>query len=221
MNRIHILFIVFLACQPKEKPASDPKTYKSDTVVVTVDMNETLAGSAYRKRATGYFLMINNDSSIYMPSFTESNEGKVSLMLGLHPLLTYQEQMEQLHVLLPAAAKTYNFDSLNGIYLGRLVQTGDLVIDITNEYLTAFKGYGSTATTEYKKIEDFLTDSKLGRDMNELFKPYGLEVTGTSVEKVFFTSLHKYIKIDSAQHTIIPEKILDCMTWVELGKLAD
>lgn len=223
MKPIYIIFLILLACQAKEKVSSDPQILEPDTVIVKIDLNEELAGSAYRKRATGYFLMVDDDSSLYVPAFAESKEGRVSLMLGLYPLLTYQEQLEQLRALLPSAVKEYNFDSLGGVYVGRLVQTGDLAIDITNEYLDEFGGYGSTATSEYSDIANFLSRSKLGRDMNSLFAPYGLEVVGASVEKVFFTELHESIKIDSARHkgTKIPEQILDGMTWVELGPSDD
>ena len=219
---IFALLLVAMACQSKDKPTtlteSLPK--EPDTLVLRFDVNEELAGSAYRNKATGYLLVVDQDSTLFFPAFTKAkNDGRVNLILGLHPSLTFGEQMNQLQTILPYAAKDYNFDSLSSIYVGRLVQTGDLAIRVTGEYLDAFDGYGSTATSEYDTIASFLVTSQLGRDFNQLFAPYDLNVIGTSVEKVFFTSLNKSIKIDSSLHIDYPEKILDAMVWLKLDKV--
>ncbi|MEP2026079.1 MAG: hypothetical protein ABJH98_19970 [Reichenbachiella sp.] len=216
----YALLILMWACQPKNKPEiSSPEPTVPDTLVLRFDVNEELAGSAYREKATGYLLVVDGDSTLFFPAFTKSKKyGRVNLILGLHPSLTYHQQMKQLKTILPYAAKDYNFDSLSGVFVGRLVQTGDLAIQVTNEYLEAFDGYGSTATTQYDTIASFLATSKLGRDFNKLFDLYGLTAVGTSVEKVFYTEMHESIKIDSAQHSQWPEKILDAMTWVKLGQ---
>lgn len=216
---IFILFIILSACQTKESSQSQTAVVEPDTVVLRFDVNEELAGSVYREKATGYLLVVDQDSTLYFPAFTKSkSEGRVGLILGLHPSLTYGEQLQQLQAILPYAARDYNFDSLSGIYLGRLVQTGDLAIQVTNEYLEAFDGYASTATTQYDTIASFLTSSKLGRDFNKLFTPHGLKVVGTSVEKVFYTEIYESIKIDSALHSQFPDKVLDAMVWVRLEK---
>ena len=216
MRSIAILLLILSACQTKPEAVNKISTSQPDTVIATVDLQQELAGSAYRQRATGYFLVIDGDSSLYRPAFTESNEGRVSLMLGLHPLLPYDEQLAQLETLLPHAARSYALDSLHSVFMGRLVQTGDLAIDITKEYLVEFNGYGSTATTEYSVIADFLAHSRLGRDLDQVFSPYRLKVSGTSIEKVFFTEPYLSGPIDSARYAAgeIPEKVLDCMTWV-------
>lgn len=212
---------LLLACQPKEKPATttEEEPVVSDSLILRFDVNKELAGSAYRNKATGYLLVVDQDSTLFFPAFTQSKDaGRVSLILGLHPSLTYHTQMTQLQAILPQAAKDYNFDSLSAVYVGRLVQTGDLAIQVTNEYLKAFDGHGSTATTEYATIASFLASSQLGKDFDQLFAPYDLEVTGTSVEKVFYTEMYESITIDSARHTQFPEKVLDAMVWVKLGK---
>lgn len=221
MKQILALLLLSTSCIPHEQSNTASQTIELDTLVAKIDMNDILSGSAYRKRATGYYLIINGDSSIYLPTLTESKEGKLSLMLGLQPKHTYQQQLDQLALILPYAAKEYNFDSLNGIYVGRLVQTGNLVIDITNEYLDTFGGYGSTATTEYNKIADFLAQSRLGQDINELLRPYALEVKSASVEKVFFTGYHPSVKLDSTRYKNqkLPKRLLDCMTWLTIGKM--
>ncbi|SMD34691.1 hypothetical protein SAMN04488029_2140 [Reichenbachiella faecimaris] len=221
MKPIYVILFLLCTCQPKDKQAvtTTAEPTPSDTLVLRFDVNQELAGSAYREKATGYLLVVDGDSTLFFPAFTKAkNEGRVNLILGLHPSLTFGEQMQLLQAILPYAAKDYSFDSLSSIYIGRLVQTGDLAIQITNEYLEAFGGYGSTATTEYDTIASFLATSKLGRDFNKLFAPYHMTVAGTSVEKVFYTELHKSIKIDSVLHNQFPEKVLDAMTWVKLER---
>ncbi|WP_422360999.1 hypothetical protein [Reichenbachiella sp.] len=213
------VFIFLTSCQSKESKQTQSTASQSDTIVLRFDVNEELAGSAYREKATGYLLVVNQDSTLYFPAFTKSKkDGRVGLILGLHPSLTYAEQMQQLQVILPYAARDYNFDSLSGVYVGRLSQTGDLAIQVTNEYLDNFGGYVSTATTAYDTIASFLATSQLGRDFNKLFAPYDVSVVGASVEKVFYTEIYGPIKIDSAQHAQFPEKVLDAMTWVRLEK---
>lgn len=219
MTKISCAFLLLLfACQSKEPSQTKTRANKPHTFVLRFDVNEELAGSAYREKATGYLLVVKNDSTLFFPAFTKSKEGRVNLILGLHPSLTYHKQMHQLQSILPYAARDYNFDSLSSIYVGRLIQTGDLAIQVTNEYLDTFDGYASTATTEYDTIASFLSNSQLARDFNKLFAPYGLEAAGTSIEKVFFTEMNESIKLDSTLHEQYPAKILDAMTWVRMGK---
>ncbi|MEO9965790.1 MAG: hypothetical protein ABJF11_08380 [Reichenbachiella sp.] len=221
MKNIFLLFLVLSACQSKNNLEIESTSQVPEYSIFSIDVNDQLAGSAYRKRATGYQLITLLDSSLFIPSFSESNEGAVSIRLSLHPQLTYEKQLDQMRLILPVAAKAYNLDSLRGIYLGRLVQSGDLAIEVTIEYLQIFGGYASTATTEYEKIGVFLSKSKLGQDWNEILQPYGLQVTGASVEKVFYTRPYGPIKIDSSRYSNIeiPDQLLDCMTWLEIRKL--
>ncbi|WP_420580418.1 hypothetical protein [Reichenbachiella sp.] len=223
LKPIYALLIFLWACEPKEKSiqesTNEAAPVETESVILRFDVNEELAGSSYREKATGYLMVLDGDSTLFFPAFTKGKkDGRVSLILGLHPSLTYHEQMRQLKTILPYAAKDYNFDSLSGVYIGRLVQTGDLAIQVTNEYLNTFGGYASTATTEYDTIASFLAASQLGQDFNTLFAPYDITVVGTSVEKVFYTEMYGSIKIDSTLHAQFPDKVLDAMTWVRLAK---
>lgn len=223
LKPIYALLILLWACEPKEKSTEESTNeatpVETESIILRFDVNEELAGSAYREKATGYLMVLDGDSTLFFPAFTKGKkDGRVNLILGLHPSLTYHQQMRQLKTILPYAAKDYNFDSLSGVYVGRLVQTGDLAIQVTNEYLEAFDGYASTATTQYDTIASFLATSQLGQDFNKLFDPYDITVVDTSVEKVFYTELHESITIDSTLHTQFPDKVLDAMVWLKVGK---
>ncbi len=83
------------------------------------------------------------------------------------------------------------------------------------------KNFGTnTELVDYKTMKQFFIDSKLGNDLNSVFKQYSIKVADVSLEKLFFTTKKNLywaskIEIDS---TFVPEKIIDCITWVELKK---
>lgn len=214
-----VFSLVWLLCSCSS--SGQFETIASDTLIVKQKITDELAGSAYRKRATSYFLVVKGDSSDHRLVFTESQiKGQVSLVLDFGSRLTYEEHLNQLRMLLSEAAQDYNFDSLGTVYVGRLINTGSLAIDITEEYLAVFGDSGSSTTTTYPEIAAFITQSKLGRDIDELFRPYGLYVSGASVEKVFFTPLTKPLAIDTTRdrRTNTPDRLLDAITWISLKK---
>lgn len=70
---------------------------------------------------------------------------------------------------------------------GRLVQNGDLAIEITKEYKQKHKTF-KNLFINYNKFEKFLVTSKLGRDLESVFKPYWIAVKSVSIEKLFLTT---------------------------------
>jgi len=193
-----------------------------DTIVGSKTITDEIAGSAYRKRAIGYFVIINKDTSDYTCILTESKDGgNVGIDLHIPYLkasMSYSQRLAELKILLPSAAKDFNFDSLRGISFGRLVLSGDLAIDVTKQY---FQKFGTSDKLEsYTTVGQFLKESKLGTDLNILFKPYSISVDKVSIEKLFLTSrqdLYWASKIET-DTTKVPDKILDCITWATLTK---
>lgn len=120
--------------------------------------------------------------------------------------------------ILTRAEKEYNFDSISSISLGRLILNGDLAVDLTNNY---YQKFGTNSKLEsYSNVRSFLKESKLGADMNDLFKPYSISVDDVSIEKLYFTSRKELLlasKIETDTLTI-PYKILDCIVWIRLTK---
>ena len=171
-----------------------------------------------------YFIIVNNDTSDFMPIFTESKDDNV---IGINLNLPYSkhtktfvQRLSELKLILPLASKEFNFDSLKSMSIGRLILTGDLAVDITKEYKKKFGDIERIRTADYQRISDFLLESKLTSDFNELFKPYSISVETISIEKVFFTTkseLLNYSKLDK-DTTEIPVKILDCITSIRLRK---
>jgi len=192
----------------------------ADTIVGSKTMIDEIAGSAYLKRAIGYFVIVGKDTSEYTCIFTESKDGgKVGIDMNISyfkPAMTYQQRLAELRTILPKAAKDFILDSRTSISFGRLILSGDLAVEVTKQYR---QRYGSTNRLEsYTAVAHFLKESMLGTDLNMLFKPYSMTVDKISIEKLFFTSrkeLYWASKIE-ADTLAIPDRILDCSVWVKM-----
>ena len=227
-NLLLIIFSVIIFCfcsnQNGQKENSETKIKIDQNIKTTIgkkNITNEIAGSAYRKRATGYFAISKSDTSGFMPIFYESKDnGKIGINLNLpysNNTETYNQRLSELKLILPKAFKEYNPDSLNGLSIGRLILTGDLAIEITKEYKNKIGDNENILTADYKVISDFLLDSKLAKDLNQLFEPYSILVEKVSIEKAFFTSKDELIKFSNLNQdtTEIPNRILDCMTWIK------
>jgi len=222
-----LLFLTILsACSNDKEQKQQVSKIKEviSPIVGRKNITNEIAGSAYRKRATAYFVISENDTSRFTPIFYESKvNGQVNIDLHQaysHPTKTYLKQLNELKLILPEASKDYNFDSLTNLYLGRLISTGDLAVSITEAYRQKFGEQENTSTSDYAEISDFLLKSRLGKDLNEIFKPYNTTVESVDVEKVFFSE-KKYLtnyNTLSRDTASIPNRILDCSTWVKFRR---
>jgi hypothetical protein len=185
-------------------------------------ITDEIAGSVFRKRAIGYFVVTDKDTSDFTCIFYESKDGgKVGIDLNIPYLkvtMAYRQRMDELETILPKAAMDFDFDSLTSISFGRLILSGDLAIEVTKQYGQKFGT--SDKVADYKTVELFLRESKLGSDLNEIFKPYSISVDNISLEKLFFTTKKEIfwaskIETDSAN---VPDKILDCMIVAKIRK---
>jgi hypothetical protein len=230
MKNCLLLSLILLTISCTEKSQENEKTDDVPTNETSIsnepevkignkEITNELAGSNYRKRAKGYFLINGKDTMNFMPVFMEAkDDGTISINIRFSDSLTYDSQLEALNQILPTASKDFNFDSLTSASLGRLISSGDLAIDISKKILedpTINKN-----KLDYQKVSVFLTKSKLAEDLNNLFQPYKIAVEGVSIEKVFFTNkkdLLSQSKIETRESEI-PEEILDCQLWVKFKK---
>ncbi|MFC5284736.1 hypothetical protein [Pedobacter alpinus] len=216
-----ILILLSIACS-QNKQEDSLKTAPTDTIIGSKNIKDEIAGSAYRNKAMGYFVIIGKDTSDFTCIFTESKSGKINIDLNipyLRKTMTYRQRLKEIKLILPEASKSFNFDSLNYVSYGRLVQSGDLAIEITQEYKRKH-GTFKNLFTNYNKFEEFLITSKLGRDLDNILKPYQISISSVSIEKLFFTTkkdLFWASKVE-ADSTEIPERILDCIILVKLKK---
>jgi len=217
-----ILIFVLLSCgqnkNDKTVLTEDKSVFTPDTIVCRKPITDEIAGAAYRKRAIGYFVIVKSDTSVFTCIFSESKTGeKVSMDMRFpRASTTYSQRMTELTTILPEAAKDFKLDSLKSIHFGRLVTNGDIAIEVTEQFIDKFGA--EYKFSDYDRVSQFLKQSKLGTDLNSIFKPYSLHVDRISVEKVFFTTkrdLDWASKIETAS-TSVPDRILDCMTWVGL-----
>lgn len=229
MKRISILLVVsllLLMCGQKGHRNIPAQASESDTsavpVVVKKAVTDELAGGAYRKRADGYRVVNGKDTSDFVCIFTESKEnGRVGLdfyFTGGKCSRTYRRKMQELEMILPVAAKDYDFTQFRLISMGRLIESGDLAADISIQF--AEKWGESYELKDYQQITAFLRESRLGASLDSLLKPYSLMVESVVAEKIIFTtredlSLACVLEQDTSE---IPSRILDGITWVNLRK---
>ena len=220
--------IILISCSnsPKmEHEKSQTDLTQRKILIGEKEIRDEIAGSAYRKRATGYFVINEVDTSFFMPIFAESNrDSSISLSLNLpydkHDL-SYSDRLSELDLIFKEASKDFDFDSFKYIGIGRLILLGDMAITLTDSFNNLYDKDG-IGTEDYQLICDFLETSQLAKDFNRLFDNYNMEVGSISIEKAFFTSkkeLITYAKFDS-DTSKIPEMILDCACWIGLKNKA-
>jgi len=193
-----------------------------DTIVGSTDVLEESGGSYYVNKALQYYVIIGKDTSDFSCVISESKkDGRLSINLNrshAEPTVSYRKRMEDMRIILPAVSKDFNLDSLSGLFMGRLILNGDLAIAVTKEYQTQF------ATTDgglsNLAVGQFLKESTLGTDLNDLLKDYSLAVDKVMVEKAFFTRANEIYAANKLEtdSTNVPDKILDCLTWVTFKK---
>jgi hypothetical protein len=222
-----ILIIIFglLSCNGNLKDDNEIIVNEpNDTIVGSRQIDKEIAGSNYYKRATEYFVIVNSDTSDFRPILKESKEnGNVELDLQISYVknnTTHRQRLEELRQILSIAASEYNFDTLSGIFVGRLIQMGDLAIKVTEEFNDEFGIIENLSVKDYKKTSDFLKKSQLAEDINNLFRPYDLHVKSVGIEKLFYATKKELLTLGliETDTTEIPEKILDCLTGIGLTK---
>ena len=169
-----------------------------------------------------YFVITGKDTTGFTCIFTESNKnGAIGIILNAgssKTCRTYRQKLEELKIIFPKAAQDFDFKLLTSIELGRLIFSGDLAVEVTEEYQKKFPS--GNRHIDYSALGEFLKKSRLGSDFNKLFQNYPVTVSGVSAEKAFFApkaQLLRQCKIETAP-SIIPDKTLDCMTWIRLTR---
>lgn len=234
MKKCFLFFFIaigLLSCQDREKNDSNQAKVKpiavNDTIIGSKNITDEIAGSAYRKHAKSYFIIVDKDTSDFQPIWAEAKVGgNVSLFLNLpyaKRSITYRQINKELQKILPAAKQDFNFDSLKTISFGRLILSGDLAVIVSQEYLQKFGEKAMEEGWPSNKIYNFMQNSRLVQEVNTIFKPYSLSVETIYCEKAFFTTKKDLfwaskVETDSAK---VPNRILDCILFVKLKKEND
>jgi hypothetical protein len=193
----------------------------SDTTVISRSVPSDSPNST-RKRATIYSVVIGGDTTDFQPLVAELKL-RDEVLISMNPqqsTAAYSKQYEFLQLILPVAASAYDFESLAGVGFGRLIESGDLAVEVTREYIDTYGQPKQITVKDYQRISDFLLDSKLASDFNTLLKPYSLVVDNIRIEKVLFASPDSlsYDVEFGTRPADMPEKVLDVIVSVELRK---
>ena len=104
----------------------------------------------------------------FVPIFTESKENKeIGIDIRYEKKsLTYNKRFIELKRILPQASTDFCFDSLKTIFIGRLILSGDLAIEVTSQYRQVFGE--NEKIGDYQKVSQFLLESRMMTDLNKL-----------------------------------------------------
>lgn len=221
MNALRLIFFFPLLASCQSKDQNNSNYIEPEYIVGKKHITDEIAGSAYRDSAISYFIVSHMDTSTFSPIFIRyKNNNQLSLNLNLPYFgdhLTYRQMLAELKIILESASKDFNFQYLSGITIGRLVLTGDLAVEITNDFLRK-SANEKIKLDENEKVKLFLMESKLTSDFNELLAPYSLSIDDLDIEKVILTTRDELERLSNLESdiSIIPDKILDCSIGLKL-----
>jgi hypothetical protein len=210
-------------CQQREreKSSGEHAGVLTDTIVGTKRITNEVAGMNYRKRAKAYFIIAGADTSDFQCIFLQAkNDGRVSIDIRYRKHLSYDQQQALLAKILPFAMRDFNVDpdSLNTIFVSRLITSGDLAVRIAQQYDREF---AADRSLTHAKVSSFLMRTDLVKDWNNLLSAHQVAVDTVYTEKNFFTAKEQVfmwstIKTDSLT---VPNQLLDCMIWLRLKSI--
>lgn len=216
-----IILLTATLCSCSKRENVQPQTRTQDTIVAKTERKND-----YYTRIIDYHLVIKGDTSKTGITFFQNKEGKLRAYLGLGKtsrkaaeIETKPYSMRYLEVkkLMDKAAKELDTKSLEDVGIGWLIETGDLAIDVSQEY---FKRYGNPGNINWnqigpkkrEQIEDVLMTSNIAQQVNTLLSPFGKKIDQvTRTEKLMFEpkSALDYYTIYETDSSQIPEFIMD------------
>ncbi len=236
MKYLSILFLILLlnACNntPKADNTSTIETETTvpalapsntapitvDTLVAKLDVTKTIPGAEYLNKAISYCVMTRLDTSAFKCHFSRwKADSTLFFVTRFSPHMSYRAQYNELRYILKEASKDFDLGAIRTIGLGRLVESGDLAVEVSREY---FRLFGDKDARVRKEVNDFLVKSKLATDFNTLLKPYNLTVSSVIIEKPYFAPssvLAQSSKIESGAG-MIPKTVLDCVVYLKIGR---
>jgi len=236
-----ILFVslTLFSCNNTKSSESVCKIDTTDTIVVSKTIPQEGTNHLYEKE---YFVTIENDTSCFSCVFLEHKKterisikfeynnkkylSSISDSLAVAELdfgyrvpyykTTYKQQVNELKMILRKSVEDFDLDNLQYMSF-ELLPTGDLAIEVTNQYM---KEFGTKITNNYKRVGQILLNSQLGVDLNKILNRYFISIEQVSIEKLHFVTRDKMfnvsiIKTDFGQ---IPDKILNCVVYIKLKK---
>jgi hypothetical protein len=235
---IILITLLFFACSSKTKSSDfvlvrQEQKGMIDTIVAKKTISSDIRSSSYKEKE--YFVVIRKDTSIFSCIFFENNinrkirinfdydvnkRGSVSLLNSIpviekeynipYSKITYKQQLNELSMILKKSLEDFNLSQVQYICF-ELSSNGDLAINITNQFM-------KSKTKNRKYIEQILLNSQFCSDLNNILKPYSIAIEQISIEKFSLISKEIFYEVCriETKETKIPDKILDCMVYVEV-----
>lgn len=216
-------FTLFACQRQAEVDKAATMTVSKDTLIQSQWLHESMPEASHLVTSEKFFLVIKKDTSDFNCLVNKLKENRkytfqISITSGYS---TYAQRLRELQKLVPEINRKYPIDSLQSIFLGRLIYYGDLAIGITQAYHRHYSESTIVSTKHYPSIASFLLKTQLAEDFNKILRPYGVAIQNISVEKIFFADKKELLTLGrvSSPTDSIPEKILDCLIWMEIDRI--
>ena len=214
---ISLLLLVVFSCKDDEgTQETSIKISRVDTFIVKEEIVKGMFEYSSRGRQTRYFIVNGSDTSSLRPTFfQEYDSGAVKLFLidfDKNELLSKERKLNELKQIFETANHDYPLDSLTSIASLGFLLTIDLRIDITKKINEKGNQKG------YDFIQDYLFNSRITKEINNLLLPYKKSVEGYLVEKILVLPNEMFLSdsIMNIESNDIPEKLISFGVWVEL-----
>lgn len=184
------------------------KSHTSDTIIVKLkhELIKSYEVSLYSK-AYSYCWLVGNDTLDFIVSATEyKKDSTVHISVHHKKPILFTNALAKINECLTSIEEDFDLYKLNSLYFEKPIYYLGLVRDIATEYEKQFGRKG----VSYDKLNLFLLNSKLNKQLVNFTSPFGKRVKRYSIEK--FNLIHKKyysLSLPNVDFTEYPEFTID------------
>lgn len=224
-----IVLVVFIGAllssctfsKEKNSKKSSRQEGKSQESIVEHEVVSEIIGDGEKVRILEYTIVSASDTSSFIPRFRFSTKDSlhyISLQLSdIDSKINYSDIIQELDYVLEEVANDNDISSLKRIFVGRLALLGDKTVEISETYFDQF-GTEDMKLQQGNKLEDFILNSSLSTDLNELLSPYNLRLKRVHLDQVSFLNREQLPNLSSREKgkLQVPNLLLDAVCSYDL-----
>ena len=212
---VFILSIIlsFISCYQDKKSLdrTDEKSKNNkDTIIVK---NKNILDKSYEvdfySKSFSYYWLVDKDTLDFAINVTEYQEDSTLQINISHkePIL-FSTALKKINESFPLIKQDFNLSKLNSFYFRDPIYYFDLTKELSTEYEQQF----GRKSISYEKLNQFLLNSKLNKQMDHIVNPLDKKVIRYGIEKFHLTE-KKYIGdyLPNVDLTKYPEFIINGM----------
>jgi hypothetical protein len=207
MKIISLLLLLFVIVSCKQETATNIQNETINLQDTIIKKHQNRIDKSYEvglySKSYSYHWLVNNDTldlRIYATEYSRDS----TLHLNIHhknPVL-FEKVLTQIIGSLPIIHEDFNTSKLKSLYFKSPIYYKDLLNNLTEEYEQKF----GEETVDYRRLNEFLLQSKLTVMLNNLLNKMDKEVQAYSIEKFQLLSKENYNSYISNENlTAYPE----------------